>query len=762
MDIVAVLAELDRRQKEGGVFNRFFRTPAEREIYPHWMEFFKAGAKYKERLALCANQVGKTTSALAELTYHLTGLYPPWWEGKRFEHANDWWVAGVTQKDVRTVLQERLLGKIGEFGTGFIPKNVLDFSSIKDAKKAETPISTFRVRHVSGGYSTVEFKSYEQGRLSFQGQPGISILLDEEPPMPVYTEAAMRTINRNQHGEEGIIMLTFTPLLGISDMVLNYLDGADLTTAEGELSASRFVVRVGWDHTPHLTPEAKAALLATIPEHQRDARMKGIPSIGSGAIFPFSQDSYVIDPIPIPDHWPRAYGFDVGNNTAAVWGAYDRDSFTWYIYSEMFMVGGAPSAHASAIKLRGKWIKGAIDTSAHQRQQTDGQRLWNLYQQEDLQLTNAEKAVSSGLYAWYELLTQGRFKVFRDCRGLIEEMSMYRRDEKGNIVKKNDHRCFTAETEVWTSRGKVPIKELVGTTGKVVSLNGEYEDYQDCRLVDSNAEIVEVVFEDGIVHCTPDHKFLTTEGWVEASDLVGCSVINTPFKETSWTQSSSQQLGKTSTECASTSVGSTSRTTGQAAPSIFTEKSGNTTMAQSQKETKSIISTRTRRTTQSRILSALQNQSMEAGTNTTATSPKKRGMQQQSGTDQKQDTNSTFELAISVGQKDRSSDSRVFSAAESLKLTPLQVECVIKSVANGTLKVCQEVRRAGRREAVYCLTVPRTSAFVVTNGSVVHNCDATRYLIRTPGILQTELESKPKVYDYTPPRSYGKDAWMTR
>lgn len=446
MNVAEILAELKRRQTEGGVFERFFVTEEDRAAYPHWMDFFQAGKNYHERLALCANQVGKTTAALTELTYHLTGLYPDWWEGHRYTLANTWWVCGVTQKDVKDVLQERLLGPVGEFGTGFIPKHLLDFSSLKDAKKAETPITSFRVKHVSGGYSVVTFKSYEQGRESFQGKPGISVLLDEEPPISIYTEASIRAAVGDTR-----VLLTFTPLKGISDTVMNFLGDEDIMSAKGELAPSRYLVRAGWDDTPHLTPEKKAALLLTIPEFQRDSRTKGIPSLGSGAIFPVAESTWSVEPFEIPKHWPRAYGFDVGRFSACVWIAYDRDSSTYYAYAEALQVEGAPSTMAATIQARGKWIRGAIDTAARGRGATDGQNLYQMYQDLGLRIQNADKAVEAGLFHMLDLFTQGRLKVFSTCKKLIEELRMYRRDEKGNIVKKNDHLCDAFRYAVFTS-----------------------------------------------------------------------------------------------------------------------------------------------------------------------------------------------------------------------------------------------------------------------------------------------------------------------
>lgn len=414
-------------------FETYFTSldPFPRDAYIKHLEFFKAGAKNHIRAFTAGNRVGKTVAAAYELTLHLTGLYPDWWEGKRFTTCNHWWVCGVDSRTISTVLQPMLLGPVGEFGSGMIPRDHLDFDTLKDAKKADTIISNVRVRHVNGTYSSFEFKSYESGRESFQGA-AVSVWLDEEPPLAVYTECLMRTATGNN-----CLMATFTPLKGISDTILSFFEGGDFST--GQVGDSKYVVMAGWDDVPHLDESTKRILIAATPPYQREARTKGIPQLGSGAIFPVAESTFVVEPFEIPSHWPKAYGFDVGRNTSAVWIALDRESGVIYTYSDYFIEEGLPSTHAAAIKARGDWIRGAIDTASRGRSQTDGENLYQIYTDLGLKIQNADKAVESGLLEMLELLTQGRLKVFSTCRRLLEEFRMYRRDEKGRVVKKNDH-----------------------------------------------------------------------------------------------------------------------------------------------------------------------------------------------------------------------------------------------------------------------------------------------------------------------------------
>jgi len=195
-----------------------------------------------------------------------------------------------------------------------------------------------------------------------------------------------------------------------------------------------------WDDCAHLSQEEKAELWESIPPYQRDARSKGIPQLGSGAIYPVPESEFVVKPFEIPGHWPRIYGLDVGwNKTAAIWGAVDRESQTVYLYSEHYRGQAEPSVHADAVRARGEWIPGAIDPAARGRGQRDGEQLWYDYRNLGLHIFKANNAVESGIQNVYQRLSSGRLKVCENLGNWLAEYRIYRRDDKGNIVKDNDH-----------------------------------------------------------------------------------------------------------------------------------------------------------------------------------------------------------------------------------------------------------------------------------------------------------------------------------
>ena len=203
---------------------------------------------------------------------------------------------------------------------------------------------------------------------------------------------------------------------------------------------SRVLITAGWDDVPHLDGEAKQELLDETPEWLRDARAKGIPSLGAGAIYPIPEERIKVEPFPIPGHWRKCYSLDVGWNwTAALWCAYDDDTATKYLYACYKAGQELPQVHADAIRTRGEWIHGLIDPSAANRNPRDGERIMAEYASLGLHLTPANNAVSAGLVKTWRDLSIGRTKVFSTLAPFFDEYRLYRRDENGKIVKKNDH-----------------------------------------------------------------------------------------------------------------------------------------------------------------------------------------------------------------------------------------------------------------------------------------------------------------------------------
>jgi phage terminase large subunit-like protein len=436
-DAIDKLGEL----KKGRIFYDMFPDtgPLRRELYKAHMNFIREGKNFREKLFLAGNRTGKSIVGCYEVTAHATGDYPEWWEGRVFNKPTKIWVGGDTSISVRDILQQKLLGNPGEFGTGMIPKEYI----IKTTTKRNIPdaVETIHVKHKCGGYSIITFKTYEQGRELWQGTEQDIIWMDEEPPMDVYAEAIIRTMTTN-----GLVMSTFTPLRGMSAVIKGFMDAqkkpTDLDKETEKLwKPAKYMTTASWDDAPHLTADSKREMLQAIPPNQRDARSKGLPTIGSGLIYPTDETTFIKN-FEIPKHWSKVYGMDVGwNVTAAVFAALDRDTDTIYIYDEYYGQTSEPAVHSDAIKRRGGgWMKGVIDTAARGRSQIDGANLWDIYSKQfGLKIYPANKAVEAGIYEVWTRISSGRLKIFRSCSNLERELKMYHRDEKGKINKSDDH-----------------------------------------------------------------------------------------------------------------------------------------------------------------------------------------------------------------------------------------------------------------------------------------------------------------------------------
>lgn len=218
----AALEEQVRRTEEGGHLVKWFpdEGPYSYSKYPKHMMFFAGGAEYRERLFMAANRVGKSVAGGFEAACHLTGMYPDWWKGKRFDRPTDGWAAGDTGQTTRDIIQDVLFGyPSGALGTGMVPGHLI--TQVRRRAGIPDAFDTVRVKHISGGESIIGFKSYDQGRRSFQGTGKDFIWLDEECPQDVYNECLLRTMTTN-----GVVYVTFTPLTGMTMFIQDFLKDA--------------------------------------------------------------------------------------------------------------------------------------------------------------------------------------------------------------------------------------------------------------------------------------------------------------------------------------------------------------------------------------------------------------------------------------------------------------------------------------------------------------------------------------------------------
>src|SRR5208282_612928 len=100
-----------------------------RDYSPYAKQILWHHATLRERMLMAGNQLGKTLAAGNEVAMHLTGLYPEWWEGKRFDRPTRGLAGSESSELTRKGIQRILLGppeNENQWGTGTIPKATLE------------------------------------------------------------------------------------------------------------------------------------------------------------------------------------------------------------------------------------------------------------------------------------------------------------------------------------------------------------------------------------------------------------------------------------------------------------------------------------------------------------------------------------------------------------------------------------------------------------------------------------------------------------
>ena len=418
---------------------------AERFLYyePHLkqMAFHEAGKSAKERLFLAGNRTGKTFCGVLEVAMHLTGHYPSWWQGYRYDGPIEAWAAGVTNAETYQVLEKAYIGDVSTPGA-IAPHLILGQDRLKHL---------YKIQHISGGLSQLRFKSYEQGRKTFQGAKIHVVHLDEEPPRDIYVEALMRTMS-TQADHHGMLLLTMTPLMGLTDMVLHFQESmeekekAPQLVDEGLVHNGKFYIQASWSDNPHLKESEKKAILASLKPHEREAREKGTPALGMGMVYPISESRIVCKPFKIPDHWGRIYGIDFGWNpspTAVLFAAYDRDNDIVYFYDEYTATERTPQEHVVALTKQCSTftkMRGVYDPAGKISGQKDGENLIDLYRREGVTfMYRADNSKEKGIQDVLQRMQNGQLKIFSTLHKTLKELRMYARDDQGFPKKHNDH-----------------------------------------------------------------------------------------------------------------------------------------------------------------------------------------------------------------------------------------------------------------------------------------------------------------------------------
>jgi len=400
--------------------------------YPKVVEFHNNGREFRFRLLMAGNQLGKSHGGSAEMGMHFTGMYPDWWQGRRVEKPGRYWVGGITSLTTRDVIQRKLFGEPGEEGTGWIPKDFIE--KLVPSRGVPGAYDYALIKHAKGGATYVGFKSYEQGREKWMADTLDGIWWDEEPPQDIWTEGVARLT-----ATQGFGMMTFTPMKGMSDVVRGFYPTPD--------SPEKVVTRMGIKDAPHLTAAMRETILLQYPEHERAARLEGIPKMGSGLVYPVPESVVAEAPMEIPHFWRRIIGIDLGGSPkhpmSAVAIAHDAELDVAHVYACYKSHQPQISIHASAIRTWGP-LPVAWPRDGWTRDRNDGTRFSDLYREEGIRMLaehtthpDGSYSVEPGIAEIYNRMVTGKFRVAYHLTDWWDEFKLYHRDN-GRIVKAYD------------------------------------------------------------------------------------------------------------------------------------------------------------------------------------------------------------------------------------------------------------------------------------------------------------------------------------
>ena len=353
---------------------------------PHdWQkDFFNAGRNHRYRYLTCCNRGGKTLSASMEVAAHLTGRYPDWWRGKRFNKPIKMWAVGNTTSQVTDILQAILMGtntvkgdltQNANFGTGTIPRDTLVISS---AQKDGARLESINVKHFNkygeyDGDSEIAFKACSQGQEAFAGATLDLVFQDENlpespsfNPLTIYTELLQRV-----RTTKGLVILTQTPDFGLNGIIRKFQTGDN---------PQEYMLTVSMYDCPHFSEEEIKQAHTDIPEYLHPAKIYGRPEVSSGAIFPFAFDNMVEPAFTIPTDWKHLAAVDIGwsDPTVCTWVAMSPEK-KFYVYDTYAKAEDVPAVHAAAIKSRGADIPLVLPHDANKSSSTNGETAYKLY-----------------------------------------------------------------------------------------------------------------------------------------------------------------------------------------------------------------------------------------------------------------------------------------------------------------------------------------------------------------------------------------------
>lgn len=233
---------------------------------------------------------------------------------------------------------------------------------------------------------------------------------------------------------------------------------------------TRSVTRMTIDDAEHISPQKRAEIIASYPPHELEARVKGIPAMGSGRVYPVTEELLSVESFHVPAHWPQLGGLDFGwdHPTAAVSLAWDRDADVIYVTRAYRRKEATPLEHAVVLKGWGDWMPWAWPQDGYQRDKRSGGTLREDYTKHGLKMAGKHatfddggNGVEAGIMSILQRMQTNRFKVFAHLEEWWSEFRMYHRKE-GLIVKERDDLMDATRYAEMMLRIAIPHELAVG------------------------------------------------------------------------------------------------------------------------------------------------------------------------------------------------------------------------------------------------------------------------------------------------------------
>lgn len=427
------------------------------------LRFFEAGKYHNQRFACWGNRTGKTYGVAREIFYHVTGLYPSWWNGYRFSRPVRVMCAtenvDMCMKNLVAILfKGASASEKPAINEGFVNREEFNPCKIKDRY----------IQHVSGGESVIFFKSYKGGAKAMQGFQADIVWLDERPSLEVYTECLMRLAPFDE--ERTHLIVTTWPEGGYSDIVnhffthteQDYIHGLDdLREVEKNPQIEKFnslmyYSQASWDDNPFMSEETRKNLEDSTPPHVLEARRAGVPIFGAGIVFYMPQSKYICGYIEPLEHYAYLLAVDPAVTEGGFWGAvllaHDRDNKILYIIKNYLMSNITKSQHAFNLEkmLPFPQCPVVIDPAGGGEDQKTQQGMADFLKNEcgmNIQkATKGKGSVELGITEMCEKILSDQLKIVYNpndhtgCSKLIEQIRQYARNDRNEIIKANaDH-----------------------------------------------------------------------------------------------------------------------------------------------------------------------------------------------------------------------------------------------------------------------------------------------------------------------------------